>query len=782
MAKVGLRAYRREISQLLEHGANAEAIAHCRQVLRHFPKDLDSYRLLGKAYLESGRHDEATDIFERIVRAAPDDFVAHVGLSIIADERGDLGSAIWHMQRAFEAQPSNPAIQSELQRLYGRRDGAEPPKIRMTRGALARMYMQGELYEQAIAELRAVLAQEPQRTDLKVLLAHACFRAGLNAEAADRCAELLRGYPYSFDANRIMIGIFPPEQGNESREIYRRRVIELDPYSAFSTESLMRSDGVPDAQVQLERLDDARAVDVNQKWIPPGALGVVEEYAAAREADRGAAPPPTIQAEPAEGEPQITAGQEQSLREDLAAAQAEPSADEAETAAAGLVPAELPAWLRDKMPTAEPTWEEESELPPTAGAGAGADDRGSAWGVLRPGMDADRSDEREPAAGHAAEGDMPAWLRDLGAQRVESYADAAAPDASHGQASQSGLEPAAAASLTEGGDGRRSPAEDDTDVLGWLGAIGEGTDATAHLAGTDEVADASPAQGQGETSPVAAEGPAERTSGLATPEAASTVDWFRSLEAGGTDLGPEPVEEPEETEQLFTTPEAQEWTWPEPAQPEPGTAEPASPSPPGSTERFVDSRLAQPTERDEGTAEPPAQAAEEPEDQETPAPELADWLAGLDAAPAAEERLPGNPPETWTADEPEPSVAAPTSASDWRPAASSLGRALPEEVPAAPSEGKPVQASNVSRPADQAALDEAHRALERGEVAAALEMYAVLIRKGRLLEETLQDLREMVYRYPVDVGLWQTLGDAYMRANRLQEALDAYNKAEELIR
>jgi cytochrome c-type biogenesis protein CcmH/NrfG len=34
----------------------------------------------------------------------------------------------------------------------------------------------------------------------------------------------------------------------------------------------------------------------------------------------------------------------------------------------------------------------------------------------------------------------------------------------------------------------------------------------------------------------------------------------------------------------------------------------------------------------------------------------------------------------------------------------------------------------------------------------------------------------------VEVGIWQTLGDAYMRANRLKEALEAYNKAEELIR
>jgi cytochrome c-type biogenesis protein CcmH/NrfG len=33
----------------------------------------------------------------------------------------------------------------------------------------------------------------------------------------------------------------------------------------------------------------------------------------------------------------------------------------------------------------------------------------------------------------------------------------------------------------------------------------------------------------------------------------------------------------------------------------------------------------------------------------------------------------------------------------------------------------------------------------------------------------------------MDVSLYQTLGDAYLRANMLQEALDAYNRAEDLI-
>ena len=64
----------------------------------------------------------------------------------------------------------------------------------------------------------------------------------------------------------------------------------------------------------------------------------------------------------------------------------------------------------------------------------------------------------------------------------------------------------------------------------------------------------------------------------------------------------------------------------------------------------------------------------------------------------------------------------------------------------------------------------------------ALESYARLIKKGRFLDEVIYDLRDASYRFPVDVNIWQSLGDAYMRANRLQDALDAYTKAEELLR
>jgi len=278
MAKVSLRIYNREIESMVDSGQLDEAIAHCRHILNEYPKHLETYRMIGKAYLEAKRYDEATDIFERILMAVPDDFVAHVGMSIIRDEQNSLDAAIWHMQRAFEVQPSNAAIQSELQRLYGRRDGIEPPKIRLTRGALAHMYVQGELYPQAIAEIKAVLEEDPERHDMQVLLARAYFHAGQQSDAAEMCSQLLRRYPYCFEANRVLVELLPQTERGESAQVHRHRVNELDPYAAFVTGSVFHSEEVSDAAVNLERLEwDGQPIEVQPEWRESRGIGRGEE-------------------------------------------------------------------------------------------------------------------------------------------------------------------------------------------------------------------------------------------------------------------------------------------------------------------------------------------------------------------------------------------------------------------------------------------------------------------------------------------------------------------------
>jgi len=98
-----------------------------------------------------------------------------------------------------------------------------------------------------------------------------------------------------------------------------------------------------------------------------------------------------------------------------------------------------------------------------------------------------------------------------------------------------------------------------------------------------------------------------------------------------------------------------------------------------------------------------------------------------------------------------------------------------------PKPVKPKGTGKLSMPMDPV-LGQARNELAGNNLNNALESYNRLIKKGRFLDEVIFDLRDALYRFPVDVNVWQSLGDAYMRANRLQDALDSYTKAEELLR
>jgi len=286
MAKINLRAYLREIEEMVDSGRYAETIAHCRYILEHFPKHVASYRLLGKALLESRRFGDAADIFQRVLSCIPDDFIAHLGMSIIREDEGNLDAAIWHMERSFEVQPSNAAVQAELRRLYGRRDGLVPPKVHLTRGALARMSAKSRLFSQAITELRAALSEDPHRPDLQVLLASIYALSDQRVAAAETCSALLNKLPYCLEANRILADILPGTERASEAQVYRQRLEALDPYAAHLSPSAPTLEQVVDEAVTLERLeyDEIQAAGLPARPAWAASLGVsIEEPIATEE-------------------------------------------------------------------------------------------------------------------------------------------------------------------------------------------------------------------------------------------------------------------------------------------------------------------------------------------------------------------------------------------------------------------------------------------------------------------------------------------------------------------
>jgi tetratricopeptide (TPR) repeat protein len=265
MVKITLRSYIREIENLIDQNQTEEAIAHCKHLLKLFPKYIDAYRMLGKAYLESQRYKEASDVLSRVLSVLPDDFIAHIGMSLVREDEGNLDGAIWHMERAFDVQPSNQAISDELRRLFGRRDGIEPPKIRLTKGALVRMYLRGELFPQAIAEAQSALLEDPKRVDIQVALLRAYHQAQFIVEAINLAQDVISDLPNNYDANFVLSDLLNTPEKHEEAIFYRQSVISLNPYTAYLNEQIKTPENVPDSAVTVDRIEWSPGIEQASK-------------------------------------------------------------------------------------------------------------------------------------------------------------------------------------------------------------------------------------------------------------------------------------------------------------------------------------------------------------------------------------------------------------------------------------------------------------------------------------------------------------------------------------
>lgn len=970
MAKVSLRAYNRNIEAMIDRGHLDEAIAHCQHILKIYSKHLETYRLLGKSYLEARRHNEAVDIFSRVLVAEMNDFVSQVGMSIIRDEQNKLDDAIWHMERAFETQPSNAAIQGELQRLYGRRDGSQPPRIRMTRGALAHMYMQGELYPQAISETKSILEEDQGRTDMLALLAKAYFKSGQKNDAADAASVALKRYPYCLDANRVLTEILSIDRP-ESADVYRKRVFELDPYAAQADGSVFLSDEVGDAAVMVEELNwNGQPTGMPTDWSSTRAIGLESSEqpewlknafpettsthkpapAFAYDQDAFSSPQADSPAEPAEDIPDFLKaagwGQSTGVFDESASSTMFDNAPASD--AQPLSQADMPDWVKAMAPqqaAAQATESADEEIPdwinkigtgelPVPSAASSSDDDFDFLGQFG---------SETPVSEIQSTNDQPDWLKGIGddveaapsSQPVNDFDFLNTINNNEPEQSESNVVSSEERSaMPDTGNLGKSEEERD-DSFAWLENLAAKQGATEGLLTKpeerlkDEPEWVKQAKGMtdAEAQPPAQSTAKDEELGKSDQERDDSFNWLENLAAkqGATEgllTKPEDRREDEPewvkqaksstaaqqpsqpsakveelgksdeerddsfnwlenlaakqgaTEGLLTKPEDRREDEPEwvkqaksadvPKLPQveaPALAEESASAQDDEEwmkhakevgEKFFDDSMGMSEQEPEQSADAIApvddvsswleglgdeesveqatlvaatddtaawlKTLDEPEgmpvatESAVPADEaveassdLPGWLDGLDEE---ESKVPAVPASddlpAWMRDETgelvaEPTKIEPTQPTDWTPAEQKKKEAVEETPP--PSTPKPVPQKKQAKPAPEPykepvtrkttgmlempvdpILGSARAELSRSNIPGALETYGKLIKKGRFLEEVIYDLRDALYRYPVEVSIWQSLGDAYMRANQLQDALDSYTKAEELLR
>nr|HID14568.1 tetratricopeptide repeat protein [Anaerolineae bacterium] len=747
MTEISLHEYCEQIENVIEQGRYAEAVAHGKHILKHYPKHVTTYRLLGKAMLEAGQDEYAADMFRRVLSADPEDLLAWVGMSEVHDRRGELDAAVWYLERAFELATDNKVIEEELCRLYGRRDGVEPRRVQLTRGALAWLYFRGDLLSRAISEFRALLAEHPERVDLSVALAEALWRNDQRLEASEVCQQVLDELPYCLKAN-LILGEIWTSSGREEGQVYLRRAEALDPENQMAQGLFGASSPLPARQVWIVPLEyepppkeerpawmaeveaipaeepplterEAALVDITaaleaQIEIPPW----LEEIGVGEEAP---APTPPSPAEPSEEQPP------EEIPEWLAGVREEAIEEKPEAVAEE----EAPEWLAGLG--LEPIGEEKEEVPE--------------W-LAELGVEA-AGEEAAPSVPPAEQPpDWLATLREQLAEEVEAPEEAPAPVAA---------EVPTPAWL----EGEGLPSGDE--ALAWLEQLAAGKEEELRALAEAE-AEARMAEIMGRPKP--AEPPPEE----AVPEEAVTppveealappvekpFGWtaFGEPEAPPEEAVAPPVEEAAPAEPAFGWTAFGEPEAPPEAVPE---VEEAPPIP-----EVAPSEVPEWARLEEVEAPPVAEvpAVEEvPPPEEIPAPELppAEEIA---PAPVIEE-VPGVVEEIPA----EEAIAPP---------------AIPTvEIPPEPFEAE--RAYLKEHPRDyEAWLTLAQRLWQADERAEALEAYTRVIRSGKFLEIVIPALEEYVEQWP-DVSTQRVLGDAYMKDGRLKEALDIYRRALESL-
>ncbi|MCX7839338.1 MAG: tetratricopeptide repeat protein [Anaerolineae bacterium] len=737
--QVALTAYSDEIRALIRNDRNDEAIAIGKHILRYYPKYVEVYEHLGQAFLEKGRHEDAKELFRRVLSADPENIIAYVGLAILLEQEQLIAEAVWHMERAYELSPDNPELHQELHRLYHELDGRPRARLKLTPGALARLHLQEGLFTQAIQELNAIVSADGRRFDAHVALAQALWQAGQMRPAAEAAQTILKTLPYCLKAN-LILGTVWKEIGLAESEQYLQRAQELDPTNRVANQIFGARSPLPLAEPRVPRYVETAPVAAP---VEPAITEPVVEIPSIVET-------PIAPAETALPPWLATPSQEVEIpRPSVAEAPTEFLEEEPQPEPMG----EVPDWLARLRETAEPpapTVETEGALP--------------SWLPT----ETQAPEFQPPVAPKEAESALPPWLAEIA--REEPTALPSTPTEKPAWFDQ--LEPPA--------DETRAPAREE-ELPPWL------AQPTPEAPRAEELP-------PWLAKPTPTEAPRAEIPRVETPERAEELPSWLAQPTPETPRAEMPrVEAPERAEELppwlaqptptvepprAQAPERAEELPPWMAQPTP-TEEPREQAPARAEETPAWwSQLAQPTEPPRERV--PARAEETPREAPVQAEELPAWLAQPTPTPEPprREEVPAREEPAWMTP-PTPTTEPP------RAETPAPAEELPPSRPTTPptpevEKARPAAPRAPTRKAKPSVRGESHLLLARAyrdanQIAEALREYDLVVQKApRLVKEVIADLEVLAKRPGVPLEVHRILGDAYTRADRLAEALAEY--------
>lgn len=171
------------------------AVDVARQVAVAYPEDALAYALLGSAFYNTGRADEATKHLQKCLELSPDQAEAYEILARVAYEKGNLEESARLCREALKRGPANPEVLSQLGRALmdlGQTGEAVqvlhqatglPNASSQSYYLLGQANLQSGNYAQGKENFLRAIALLPDHTQAFFALYRACLRLGQTEEA-----------------------------------------------------------------------------------------------------------------------------------------------------------------------------------------------------------------------------------------------------------------------------------------------------------------------------------------------------------------------------------------------------------------------------------------------------------------------------------------------------------------------------------------------------------------------------------------------------------------------
>ncbi len=222
-----------DITDATDEGEYDAAVRAAAWGIEAYPDAAVFHRLRGTALVALGANEEAKSDLALALAVDPLDHEALVTLSRLEEAEGDLYTAAEHLLTAWEHDPANGLLRSDLTYRLARLYGSEG-YLQYTRPALAALYVRNSYPERAAREYAAALAEQPTRVDLRLASVLARWRLGALMETVDGCALLLEEQPQLVRARWALADALARRgQGEKARE-HANYAALLDPDGAIA--------------------------------------------------------------------------------------------------------------------------------------------------------------------------------------------------------------------------------------------------------------------------------------------------------------------------------------------------------------------------------------------------------------------------------------------------------------------------------------------------------------------------------------------------------------------